>query len=241
MITMSHFIQKKHLLAEIRKGDFTHPKGIEAIHFSIAKTNFSAKENILDVGSGLGGTVNLLNQQVKTTGLDKDIQAIQYARNQYTNCQFIHGDVLNINQLTQDTYDLITIFSAFYAFQDQSQACSELAVRAREKADLLVFDYSSNSKFTQNLFYDDHSPFNPIALDRIEYIFSHWTLKKIYDITDMFYDSYKEILTFMEKNKITLCHHHGQEVYDKVYKSFTKLIVNFDAGTLGGCLIHAQI
>jgi ubiquinone/menaquinone biosynthesis C-methylase UbiE len=241
MITMGHFIQKKHLLAEIRKGDFTHPKGIEAVNFAIEKTNFSAKENILDVGSGLGGTVNLLNQQVKTTGLDKDIQAIQYARNQYTHCQFIYGDVLDINKLTQETYDLITIFSAFYAFQNQSQTCSELAIRARENTDLLVFDYSSSSKFTQNLFHDDNSPFNPISLDRVESIFSPWTLKKVYNITDMFYESYKDILTYMEKNKITLCHNHGQKAYDKVYESFTKLIVNFDAGILGGCLIHAQI
>jgi ubiquinone/menaquinone biosynthesis C-methylase UbiE len=238
---MSHFIQKKHLLAEIRNGDFTHPKDREAVTFAINQIDFSAKKNALDVGSGLGGTVNMLNQQIKTTGLDKDIQAIQYARSKYKHCQFIYGDVSDINQLTHDTYDLITIFSAFYAFQNQSHACSELADRARKNADLLVFDYSTHGKFTQNLFHDDDSPFNPIALDSLASVFSPWTIKRIYDITDMFYDSYRETLDVMAENKSILCHNHGQTAYDNVYDSFTKLMVNFDAGTLGGCLIHAQI
>lgn len=238
---MGLFIQKKHLLAEIRKGDFTHPQDIEAVNFSINKINFAVKQNLLDVGSGLGGTVNMLNQHVKTTGLDQDIQAIEYARQKYKYCQFIHGNVLNINQLTEETYDLITIFSAFYAFENQNKACIELSKRARKQTDLLIFEYSSKSQFNQNLFDDDHAPFNPVALDRLDAILSPWKLKQVYDMTDMFYDSYKDILNTMEKSKSTLCRHHGQPAYDKVYDSFTQLMVNFDAGTLGGCLIHAQI
>ncbi|CAG8999755.1 MAG: hypothetical protein CENE_01734 [Candidatus Celerinatantimonas neptuna] len=238
---MGLFIQKKHLLAEIRNGDFTHPQDKDAVNFSISKIDFAVKQNILDVGSGLGGTVNMLNQHVRTTGLDQDIQAIEYARQKYKSCQFIQGDVLNINRLTKDTYDLITIFSAFYAFQNQSKACIELSKRARKQTDLLIFEYSSKSLFTQNLFYDDHTPFNPVALDRLDPILSPWKLKQVYDITDMFYDSYKDILNTMEKNKSTLCHNHSQQAYDKVYDSFTQLMVSFDAGTLGGCLIHAQI
>jgi len=238
---MNHFIQKKHLLAEIRQGDFTHPKDKDAIVFSMSKIDFSLKKNVLDVGSGLGGTVDMLNNRVRATGLDKDRQAIQYAKNKYKHCQFMHGDVLEINQLTQETYDLITVFSAFYAFQNQSKACVELANRARKNADFLVFDYSSSQRFTQNLFDDDDAPFNPIALDSLESIFSPWTLIKVYDLTDMFYDSYRDILNTMAERESTLCHNHGRQVYDKVYDSFTKLMINFDAGTLGGCLIHAQI
>ncbi|CAM3609690.1 trans-aconitate 2-methyltransferase [Vibrio aerogenes CECT 7868] len=238
---MSHFIQKKHLLAEIRQGDFTHPEDRKAVDFAISKIDFSAKQNILDVGSGLGGTVDMLNQQARTTGLDQDIKAIDYSRRQYPHCRFIHGDVADIRQLTQETYDLMTIFSAFYAFPDQHQACIELSGRARPKTDLLVFDYSSNSRFTKNLFHDDDSPFNPVALDRVEAIFSPWTIKQVDDVTDMFYGSYQNILNRMEASQSTLCHNHGQRAYDTVYDSFTRLMTNFDAGTLGGCLVHAQI
>ena len=95
---MNTFIQKKHLLAEIRNGDFTHPKDREAVSFSISKVNIASKESILDVGSGLGGTVDMLSQHAKATGIDRDIQAINYARKQYGHCPFLYGDVLNINQ-----------------------------------------------------------------------------------------------------------------------------------------------
>ena len=237
---MNTFIQKKHLLAEIRNGDFTHPKDREAVSFTINKINFASKESILDVGSGLGGTVDMLNQDVKTIGVDKDIQAINYARNQYKDCDFLHGDVLDINNLTEETFDLITIFSSFYAFENQNQACNVLIPRAREKADLLVFEYSSKTPFKGNLFDDDHSPFNPVALDRIDAIFSPWSVVNVYDLSEMFFDSYQSVLENMRNNESSLCHNHGKEAYHRVYDSFTKLTVNLDTGVLGGCLVHAQ-
>ncbi|WP_162814033.1 class I SAM-dependent methyltransferase [Vibrio tetraodonis] len=237
---MNTFIQKKHLLAEIRNGDFTHPKDREAVHFATSKIDFASKQRVLDVGSGLGGTVDMLNQTVTTIGLDKDIQAIHYARNQYKDCKFLHGDVLDIDQLTDETFDLFTLFSSFYAFEDQNKACNALMGRAREKADLLVFEYCSKTPFKGNLFDDDHSPFNPIALDRLDTIFSPWSIVEIHDLSEMFFESYQSVLNTMREHKSPLCHHHGKEAFDRVYDSFTKLAVNLDTGVLGGCLVHAQ-
>lgn len=238
---MNTFIQKKHLLAEVRKGDFTHPGGREAVDYVMSKVDITDKKLALDIGSGLGGTVDIMSKQVPTAGIDRDINAIQYSREKYGQHPFLLGDVMDIDQVASESYDLFTIFSAFYAFSDQKAACTELAKKALPESDLLVFDYSSQGVFEENLFYDDDSPFRPIDLNDLTNIFSPWKILQVYDLTEMFHASYSDILTSMHEQKEILCHKHGQFAYDKVYEPFQNLVKHLEAGTLGGCLIHAQI
>jgi len=238
---MNCFIQKKHLLADIRKGDFTHPEGKNAIEFVLSKIAISEKSKALDVGSGLGGTVAELNKYVDTIGVDKDSDATLYSTKTYSHLQFITGDVLNITSLTNESFDLFTIFSAFYAFTDQTQACEQLAKCAKPNADLLIFDYSSPGEFNQDPFYDDNGQFTPINLSQLDNVLGPWKVRNVYDITGMFRQSYASTVSTMIQNKALLIDKHGTLAYDKVLHSFNQLIVNFDSGKLGGCLIHACI
>ena len=76
-------IEKKYLLTEIRQGDYTHAGDEEAIEMMLPF--ISSKDSLLDIGSGLGGTAEYIRQRkgCNIVGIDKDIKAIRYAKNNF--------------------------------------------------------------------------------------------------------------------------------------------------------------
>ena len=119
---------KKKLLAELRGGDFTHPGNADILATVMSGINASKKNCILDVGSGLGGTANLLKGYGEVVGVDIDQAVLEYARHTYTDINFVETDVQNLHTVfPENHFNTIVMLSSFYAFDNQQLACEALA------------------------------------------------------------------------------------------------------------------
>ena len=94
-IQTRHTVHK--ILAALRDGDFTHPGEIEAIDLMMKNVTKDNDQNILDIGSGLGGTTDYLNNNGfgNAIGIDIDSEHIHYASKKYPDSYFIAADVLH--------------------------------------------------------------------------------------------------------------------------------------------------
>ena len=74
-------------------------------------TKLNKNSLVLDVGSGTGHHVRMLNNDnIKTIGLDKSKPMVEFSKSKYPKMKFIHGDVL-----TSSLFDL-SIFSHITSF-----------------------------------------------------------------------------------------------------------------------------
>ncbi len=92
------------LLFDARKNDFE----IKEIKRA---TKLNKKSYVLDVGSGTGHHVRMLNNDnIRTIGLDKSKSMVQFSKSKYPKMKFIHGDVLTSSLFDIGTFSHITSF-----------------------------------------------------------------------------------------------------------------------------------
>ncbi len=149
---MAHFRmnppQGKSILAMIRGGDYAHPGEEEAIAEASRLIDRTRVRRILDVGCGRGGTAAWFERHGwgAITGVDTDDTAIAYAYRQYPNVSFVHQDVVKLNELPMEPFDLIYLFTACYAFADQIQALRQMRRTCRDGGQLVIIDYTRPAK-----------------------------------------------------------------------------------------------
>ena len=245
---MSAYIEDlniKLLLSDIRIGDYTHPGEEEAIELVSAQLNTTGNPVILDVACGLGGTANKLSKltNASTTGIDFDNECIAYAKNKYKNINFYHEDAHKLSHiLPENEFDIITIFSAFFTFENQNLACKELAKVAKDGAQLAIFDYSSNIKNHKNPLDEERIKyFNPLNLQTIEDIITPWKLTEFIDLTNYFIEQYKVIVKNIEDKRDYLIDKFSASAYTNILNSFNSLLNSFDAGSAGGAMAFATL
>ena len=74
-------------------------------------TKLNKNSLVLDVGSGTGHHVRMLNNDnIKTIGLDKSKAMVEFSKSKYPKMKFIHGDVLTTSLFDLSTFSHITSF-----------------------------------------------------------------------------------------------------------------------------------
>ncbi len=74
-------------------------------------TKLNKNSLVLDVGSGTGHHVRMLNNDnIKTIGLDKSKAMVEFSKSKYPRMKFIHGDVLTTSLFDLSTFSHITSF-----------------------------------------------------------------------------------------------------------------------------------
>lgn len=145
MITYSMFKHKEYKEGFQQNKEFTFKSGIDIyddfysdiydfLVFSDVKHDYEVEEIIgttkptdnsiiLDIGSGTGHHVGLLNKKgYKTIGLDKSQSMIKKSKENYPNYEFIQGDVLNSMQFQPNSFTHITcLYFTIYYIKDKSQ------------------------------------------------------------------------------------------------------------------------
>lgn len=78
---------------------------------------------VLDIGSGTGRHVNLLNKAgFKTEGVDKSAAMVEYSKNKYPEYNFKKGDVLDSMLYPQQSFTTVTCFYfTVYYFKDKQR------------------------------------------------------------------------------------------------------------------------
>jgi SAM-dependent methyltransferase len=89
----------------------------------INSTKPTQESIILDVGSGTGHHVSLLNKKgYKAVGLDNSHSMIEKAKENYPNYDFVQGDVLNATQFQPQSFThILCLYFTIYYIKDKMQ------------------------------------------------------------------------------------------------------------------------
>lgn len=233
----------KNLVAFLRESDYAHAGEEDAIVMSLHNVAKNKEQLVLDVGCGLGGTAQFIQQHGwgKVVGIDIEAEAIEYANKKYPEIEFYQSDVVNVPEVIKDKkFDLICMFNAFYAFSDHLTALKALRKVARENAKIIIFDYMDFSdgkcSFIKEAFVSPIHPENT----RKTLQTAGWDGIKLEDITPYYIKWYKNLLAKLAKNKDGAIERYGKEYYTYAWTRYNDFVKNFEAGNIGGAIVYAD-
>lgn len=233
----------KQILAMIRRGDFAHPGEEEAIAISLNGLTASPTQRLLDVGCGRGGTADWMMRQGWRTvvGIDRDAEAIRYARKRYPGPTFQCCDVLAIDPQMLGRFDQICLFNAFYAFAEQQAALARLRTVAAEGALIRLFDYAQATRqpLPQAL---GEEIGQPILLDEVgeQLCQAGWRLVEVQDLSEHYRRWYAGFLEQLSARRETILRNHGDDWFAFVSQWFGALHQALLELELRGVLILAE-
>jgi len=209
--------QGKAILALARGGDYAHPGEVQAMEY--VSLHFPAKEtlHILDVGCGRGGSAHWFQSHHfgHVTGLDIDQASIQYAQTRYPGVLFKQGDVSQLAKWDTASFDVIYLLNSFYAFPDQPLALQSLRNVAKPGTSLLIYDYTKKpgTPLPRELGTEIG---NPIVNEdfAIWMESSRWKIVSVVDLTDLYNESYIQLLQKFQLKRAEILHSWGNDWYD---------------------------
>jgi len=232
----------KQILAAIRQGDYAHPGEEQAIAISLAGLSPNPAEHVLDVGCGRGGTADWIQRQgwASVTGVDRDAEAISYARHRYPKVTFQSCDVLALSQSGLGQVELICLFNSFYAFTDQQAALNQLNAVAAPGAALRLFDYAQATQGPLPAALGDEIG-HPIVLDRIEDQLTQagWEQADVVDLSEHYISWYGAFLEKLNTCRATITTNHGSDWYDFFAQWYGALHQALITGDMHGVLVRA--
>lgn len=234
--------QGKSILAMVRGGDYAHPGEEAAIEQVTRQLPRAVISRLLDVGCGRGGTAHWFyrNRWGTVVGVDIDGASIEYARNQYPGIDFVPLDVLALDQLNQDPFDLAYLFNSFYAFPDQRSALRAIRAACRTDAYLLIYDYTQpiGKELPDSL---GSEIGKPIVLEQTtEWMAEcNWKLVSNDDWTDRYVTSYSDLLQRFERNRPAIVATAGADWYEYAVEWYSALREALAIGTLGATALTA--
>ncbi|ARG98445.1 class I SAM-dependent methyltransferase [Legionella micdadei] len=238
--------QTKQLLSFARHGDFAHPGEVEAIQLAMAPIEKNPSQRLLDVGCGLGGTAHYLHQRGwgEITGIDLDSELIQYAKKHYPDICFIHGNVLQSEQLLSQRFNVIYCFSSFFCFASQVNALRQFSRMAEKGCNLMIFDYSRpNTTAIANPFSwsKTASRFNPIYLPELKEQLAEagWKFKASLDLSRQFEHWYIQLLHHFDAKREAIAERFDLTLFQQMYKGYEQLLTDIREHKIGGMAVYA--
>lgn len=249
MLTMEQYLGKS-LCAFLRKGDYAHAGETEAIDKVMAPFPKNNSHLILDVGCGLGGTANYIqeNKWGQVVGVDIESDSINYAKARYPEVNFCVADVANIYKVIKDVrFDIFCFFNVFFTLSNQQQALSTLYKIAQPKASLAIFDYSDICESGEinpllNLDAAKNIIFIPIKLHDIADMLSKsgWQLTKLVNISYDYQKWYKKLLEGLKHQRQEITRSYGKEYFATAISIYTKIYQSLIDKKSGGVIVYAE-
>ena len=243
---MNTQLNRKRCLSLARGGDFTHPGEKESIDIVMHQFTKDSSRQILDVGCGLGGTA----MHIKDSGFGKPVcidiepDCIEYVNNSYPELETHICDVIDLHKIFKnDTFDLVYLFSSFYAFHDQQQSLKILSDITKPNGNLIIFEYLTDTKYKgPRLFSSDKNACTPIRKDNIVELLSNagWQLTKLIDMTTKFIEWYERLISNLNNRKEFLISEIGVDAFEATKNNFTRVLSFLKSGELQGCIVYAK-
>lgn len=239
--------QGKKLVSFLRKGDYAHAGGIEAIELVMAKFKKIPQQLILDVGCGLGGTTNYIQAHNwgNTTGIDIEKKSIEYARECYNKIKFQECNAECLSSNFSKQFDIVCLFNSFYAFNNQKNVLSSIQKVTKTGGSLAIFDYADLTNNRNNPLYregrGDITPFKPVNIHTIEkeLCSTKWHSTKIIDMSEAFLHWYNMLIGRISSNQKYIKTNYGENIYKKSIETYGKIINCIQEKKLGGIIIYA--
>jgi len=236
----------KKILALVRQGDYAHPGEEAAVDLALRNFAPDPQRLILDVGCGRGGTAHYLQDRGwgRVTGFDIDADSIAYAQAAYPEVKFLACDIYKIAARLAGPFDLLCLFTTFYALPDQSAALRQLRSLAAPQGVLVLFDYLDLSEDGNSLLIQEgeDAVWNPVKLKIIkpEFAAAGWHISKLVDITQNFGDWYSGLVSRIEKREKQIVDLEGTAWYRFVHDFYGGMLAAIKRGSLGGVLVYAK-
>jgi ubiquinone/menaquinone biosynthesis C-methylase UbiE len=214
----------------------------EAIEIALAEVSKDNKQEVLDVGCGLGGTASYIQQHGwgKVTGTDIDSEAIAYAKIKYPQVVFHTCDVVNLPLLFTLRFDMLYIFSSFYAFNEKKLALESMRKVSKKGCRLIMFesvDHSMDEDFHQEV-KDNY----PLVFPIIEQMLAEtgWEFSKFKNLDKEYCQWYKDLIQKIIHKKDEVIKLYSEETFDYAIKTYTTLLKYAEKGAHGGGVLYAN-
>jgi ubiquinone/menaquinone biosynthesis C-methylase UbiE len=249
MIMTQSYNPKRALMAKIR-GDYLHGGEEESVQLVLEQIKqlkkLGASVKILDVGSGLGCTANYFSQKNagELIGIDVDPAAVEYASKKYPHIPFHVSNAMNVETiLPQNYFDVLYIFNAFYAFNEQEKCLKALSRVAKSGALLVIFDYTHRDLSRSHGLLDMAGQLmRPIVCDNLRQWLTplNWEIVHETDLSDQYEVWYQNVLDKMIKQKKELVKEFSKKTYDEARGVFDPIIQLLKEKVLGGTVVYAR-
>ncbi len=247
MISLRQYTGKQ-LVSFLRKADFAHAGEEEAIELLMSFFEKKSGQSILDVGCGLGGSAQYIQQQGwgKVSGFDIEKESIDYAREKYQEIKFYVCDVLDSYSKIDEQFDIICLLNSWYAFKNQTSALKVLNQLTKAKGKMAIFDYSDpcQDRITPLFRSGDQytTAFIPIDLKTIDGLLAETGWRKIdyIDISECYIQWYENLILELITNKERVVVQFGAPAFEKAFSTYSKIKNSIAAQLLGGAIIYAE-
>lgn len=238
----------KSVLAMIREGCYAHPGEEEAIELVFSGFRPRSGFNILDLGCGLGGTAQYIQDKGwgRVIGVDIDEESVEAARDAFPECQFQCADAEDLSIFEEGQFDLVVLFSSYYAFECQNTALNEISRVLKSGGLMLLFDYAAlqydfSDKAKAFISSRAHS-WKPIVPQQIGYMLrvAEMDLESYVDLSDRFESWYDQLLNRIAAKKERIIKQYGSLWYDHVHNTYSEILNLIRLRILGGALVSAR-
>jgi ubiquinone/menaquinone biosynthesis C-methylase UbiE len=236
----------KQLVAFVRQGDYAHPGEEESIKMLMQGIKPNKNRLILDVGCGLGGTAKFVQDfgLGKVIGVDLDVDTIEYAKKTYPEVEFHVADVLEINRVLKQKFDLIYLFNSFYSFPKQQEALQVLRSLAHDSSELLIFDLVDLSQKSSSIIEVEIQDrlTRPLVLEEMKIMLqnSGWQLLKYEDLKAEHIRWYAKLLTGIKEKREAIITQFGENAYQSALIRYTNWYEEIVAGRISGGIFRAR-
>jgi SAM-dependent methyltransferase len=244
-LSMSSATGKK-ILSLLREGDYAHAGEEEAIELTLAGLSPSPDRRVLDIGCGLGGTVEYMGRVGFgiITGIDIDPDTIAYAANRYPRHTFVCGPAGEASRYLQPGFSLTVLFNALYTFPDQVAALQEAHTLSVQGGELRIFDYTARFATPQVTAFCDRygrGRWRPILLDRADEMLqtAGWTLQAINDLSPRYETWYGDLVNKIQAKRGEIVSLHGERWFEYALKRYQDLLDVMKEGIIGGAIVTA--
>lgn len=249
--------ESRNILTKLRGGDYAHVGDIEAMNLTLSKLEnhkeITQDGNILDLGSGYGGTADYFFKHgyKKVWGIDYDKNAVDYASSHYKRIKFFHLDAKDLTKkFRKDFFSLVYMFNVAYAISNKELLVQNITKTSKQGAILAIFDYTklkehvpSSKKDKPEIMKDfAGNIMHPLEVKKFTSTLEKngWKILEVTDLTKEYINWYEGFLQKTISQKAELLKFHKEKDIEKVANLFNRILFNLKNETLGGCLILAE-
>lgn len=238
------WFQGKQLLSQIRGGDYAHPGEDKAIDIALSPYKKDVNRKILDVGCGLGKTADYIQKKHwgAVSGFDIEKESVMYAKQTYPDVSFYVSDVHNVDSVINTKFDLLCLFTTFYAFVDQEKALYSLNKITENNGEIMIFDYSDREQYFPSIFRFDENPFLPIKQGEIAKMLArtNWNISSIVNMNEKFLTWYETLMNKIEAGKNDIINTFGESAFNSTYDTYHEIVTNLQKNMMGGVIVYAK-
>ena len=219
---------------------------MRALRLTLSGISPAPSRQVLDIGCGLGGTVDYISQLGlgRVTGIDIDRDTIAYAKAHYPQHAFACGPAGEASQYLEPGFALIVIFNALYTFPDQQAALREAWKLATPGAELRIFEYTAKSAAPDVESFCERygrGRWRPVMLDQAEKLLGDtgWRLEEVTDLTKQYAGWYANLVEKIEGKKLEIIQQGGERWFDYALRRYQELLDVIRQDLIGGAIFRA--